>query len=328
MTEDRFALKLGNEISNMKLIGKNATVFPVINILSLCLRNNMHVFVPTKKPEAVKRAENEGRKLRPDEMVKVEFLQIRSNTDDMFYAPVFTSLEEAKKGQNVPLFKYPLKPMLDTIDNHPKCKGIIVNPWSTKFVITREIAKSIGNFTPHAALNIVKADPMLLKCDAIVNDTDKTLFGENDLNKSVIETAGPELLDKIWTLQGCKEGEAKITSSYDMENTDFIIHTVSPLYNGDIESRQKLASCYVSALDIAYERGFTSIVFPCIGSVSKKFPLDISSVISINTIMRWIRVHQGAVINVYIACKTSDELSAYAKIAKEHQSRQDMGDNS
>ena len=69
------------------------------------------------------------------------------------------------------------------------------------------------------------------------------------------------------TLNGCEEGEAKITFGYKLPAKN-VIHTVGPM--GEVPSL--LQSCYINSVACAIENDIKVIAFPCISTGIYGYP--------------------------------------------------------
>jgi O-acetyl-ADP-ribose deacetylase (regulator of RNase III) len=49
-----------------------------------------------------------------------------------------------------------------------------------------------------------------------VNSTNESLNEKNGLSEKIVELGGEELIKEIISLEGCRTGEAKITSAYSL----------------------------------------------------------------------------------------------------------------
>jgi len=63
-------------------------------------------------------------------------------------------------------------------------------------------------------LCIRSGDITKINTDAIVNSTNESLNEKNGISERMIESGGEELVKEIFSLEGCRTGEAKITSAY------------------------------------------------------------------------------------------------------------------
>ena len=114
-------------------------------------------------------------------------------------------------------------------------------------------------------LRLVKDSCVNQEEDAIVNATNRYLMSGGGICDAIFERAGYDLLNeacrKIST--PLSDGEAVITSAFNISNTKYIIHAVGPNFNITPESIDKLEDAYYNSLVVLKEN---KIAFPLISS--------------------------------------------------------------
>ena len=125
------------------------------------------------------------------------------------------------------------------------------------------------------SLQIIKGDIVKMRTDAIVNAANAKLKNGGGVCGAIFQAAGAaELEEECKRIGGCDVGRAVITKGYALP-ADYIIHAVGPKwYGGFFHEREKLASCYRNALELAKQYRLRSIAFPLISSGIYHYPKE------------------------------------------------------
>ena len=162
-------------------------------------------------------------------------------------------------------------------------------------------------------LKVIQGDITQLKVDAIVNAANHTLLGGGGVDGAIHRAAGPELLRECRTLGGCRTGEAKITSAYNLP-CKYVIHTVGPVwYGGDHNEMKDLFNCYTNSLKLAELYSCESVAFPCISTGVYHFPKEQAAQIAI-TAIKQISPSLKAVKEVTFVCFSEGDKKIYDKL--------------
>lgn len=157
-------------------------------------------------------------------------------------------------------------------------------------------------------IKIIKCDITTLEVDAIVNAANNSLLGGGGVDGAIHNAAGPELLEECRLLNGCKDGEAKITKGYNLK-AKYVIHTVAPKwYDNRIENKEELLrNCYINSYKLAKENNIKTIAFPCIGMGVYACPLEIGTKISIEEAIK----NNSNFSKIYLVCFNDREYNYY-----------------
>ena len=123
-------------------------------------------------------------------------------------------------------------------------------------------------------LKIIRQDITKIKCDAIVNPTNRHMWPGGGADAAIHEAAGPELFDYCQKLGGVSVGEAKITPAFNLP-CKYVIHTAGPEWEGGLSGeRVLLRSCYKESMKLAIEHRCKTVAFPLIASGLYGYPKD------------------------------------------------------
>lgn len=161
-------------------------------------------------------------------------------------------------------------------------------------------------------LYLWQGDITTLQVEAIVNAANSQMLGcfvphHRCIDNAIHSQAGLQLRQECQTLmaeQGRLEptGQAKLTKAYNLPS-DFVIHTVGPIIQGEVSQtdRDLLASCYQKSLELALEKGLTSIAFCCISTGEFHFPNQEAATIAVQTARAFQAQHpqMKVVFNVF-----------------------------
>ena len=136
----------------------------------------------------------------------------------------------------------------------------------------------------------VQGDITRFEADAIVNAANTSLLGGGGVDGAIHRAAGPELLAECRKLGGCPTGEARITGGYRLPASR-VIHTVGPVYRGRPADSRLLASCYRSSLQLALDRGLSTVAFPAVSCGVYGYPIEAACKVALDTVLEMLDGH-------------------------------------
>jgi O-acetyl-ADP-ribose deacetylase (regulator of RNase III) len=162
-------------------------------------------------------------------------------------------------------------------------------------------------------MRVILGDITKLEVDAIVNAANTTLLGGGGVDGAIHKAAGPELVAECRLLGGCKTGDAKLTKGYRLP-ARFVIHTVGPIWQGGNDREPELlAKCYLKSMQIAIDRQFQSLAFPCISTGIYGYPKALAGEIAVKVCSEQLQKN-GAPQTVIFCCFDRESHDIYGRL--------------
>ena len=136
-------------------------------------------------------------------------------------------------------------------------------------------------------IRLVQGDITQESTDIIVNAANTSLRGGGGVDGAIHRAGGSDILQECIEKypEGCKTGEARITTAGRMA-AKYVIHTPGPIWRGGGHNEDDLlANCYRNSLLLATEYGAETIAFPSISTGVYGFPINRASKIALTTVI-------------------------------------------
>lgn len=164
-------------------------------------------------------------------------------------------------------------------------------------------------------IRCVTGDLTQQRVDAIVNAANNTLLGGGGVDGAIHMAAGPMLYEECLLLNGCEDGEAKITKGYDLP-AKYVIHTVGPIY-GEANGKEEeiLANCYRNSLLLAKGHELKSIAFPAISTGAFGYPKDEAAEIAVRTTRSFLETEGPEDMEIIFVCYFQEDADYYKELS-------------
>ena len=142
-------------------------------------------------------------------------------------------------------------------------------------------------------IQLSQGDITQFSVDAIVNGANSLLVPGGGVSSAIHRFGGPEIDNECAEWRDnhglVKPGTAAITTAGDLHAL-CVIHAVGPVWTGGIaDEATVLADTYRAAMQLADERGLTSIAFPSLSTGVFGYPIDQAAPVAIDTLREAIR---------------------------------------
>ena len=162
-------------------------------------------------------------------------------------------------------------------------------------------------------VEVIEADITTLRVDAIVNAADPSLAGGSprSVDGAIHAAAGPRLLEACRYFTPCPVGRSRITPGFELP-ARWVIHTSGPVWRGGLDGEEAaLASCYLTALNLASLYDARTVAFPAISTGAFRFPVERAAEIAVRTVGDYLE--QDAMVHtVYLVCRGEPARATFA----------------
>ena len=163
-------------------------------------------------------------------------------------------------------------------------------------------------------LVLLQGDITDMDTDAIVNAANQNLVLGAGVAGAIRTKGGPAIQEECDRIGGAAVGEAAITTGGNLKAT-YVIHAVGPRM-GEGDEDKKLADATWNSLNIASEKGLSSIAFPAISTGIFGFPKERCAQIMLTTVVKVLREEGTSLKEVVFCLWGEDPLRIFQETAK------------
>lgn len=168
-----------------------------------------------------------------------------------------------------------------------------------------------------------QGDITTIYADVLVNSTTKDMLGcregtKGTLDNSIFTRSGMRLRLKCRDImQGEKlnNTEVLVTRAYNLPS-DFIIHVVVPCVEGELteENKIELKMCYLNVLECARNNMAKTIVLPCLGTGTNKYPKEEAAKIAKDAICEFLGKYENEIEKIVIDVYDDESYKIYSEL--------------
>ncbi len=171
-------------------------------------------------------------------------------------------------------------------------------------------------------LQLVQGDITRQEVDAIVNAANSGLRGGGGVDGAIHRAGGPEIMRQCRRLGGCPTGSACVTTAGRLR-ARFVIHAVGPVWHGgSSDEATLLGSAYRRSLEVADEKGITSIAFPSLSTGAYRYPPPAAAPIATSTVVDFIK-GKTSINKVVFVLFNDSTYEAFCQALEQHLRQED-----
>ena len=142
-------------------------------------------------------------------------------------------------------------------------------------------------------LSLTQGDITEQATDGIVNAANSSLMGGGGVDGAIHRAGGPAILEECKRIRAdsgpLPPGEAVITTGGRLK-AKYVIHTVGPIWRGGNRGEPELlANAYRHSLELAQEKGLSSLSFPSISTGAYGYPVDLAARIALEAVLSFMQ---------------------------------------